>query len=178
MPQADLKEHLKQAVHLAQRRLVNDLKAIPAERQNASPGGAGRTPLHIVAECAMVNGRVAEYLRTGKFARPSPEEREEKLAGYGTEAEALAFLTEQTEDLLRAIEELDASTLGEQTNEPFGRCTGVKAEGGIYSADDWRNVQWRFAKKFQKVTATVAMRVAPTKTGLGVSRGFQMPVAR
>ncbi len=103
-------------------RLTKDLKAIPAEKQNVSPMGAARTPLNIVAECAFVNGRIAEVLRVGTPSpRPAPEEQEKHLNSFDTEEKVLAYLQEETEVLLSTLESLSPERLQETTDFPFGR---------------------------------------------------------
>lgn len=117
-----LKDHLRAQTERAHRLLTNDLKAIALDRQNASPGGVARPALHIVAECAMVNAFIADYLRTGTAApRPSPEERETRLRSFDTAEKALACLDQATQNLLQTIEALDESTLGEISDQPLGR---------------------------------------------------------
>lgn len=103
-------------------RLTKDLKAIPAEKQNVSPMGAARTPLNIVAECAFVNGRIAEVLRTGTAPpRPTPEEQATKLNAYDTEEKVLAYLREETDALLLVLESISPKRLEETTDFPFNR---------------------------------------------------------
>jgi hypothetical protein len=118
----DLKAHLEATTRNQYNRIVNDLKAIPADKQNVSPGGCSRAPLNIVAECGALNGFVAQYLSTGEMPeRPSPDVREPFLASFDTEEKALAFIAEKTEALFTAFRTLDASTLGETTTALFGR---------------------------------------------------------
>jgi hypothetical protein len=102
--------------------MVNDLKAVPSDQQNVSPGGCARASLNIVAECAMINAFVADYLTTGEMPeRPAPESRDQFLASFDTEEKTLAFFEEQTEKLFAAFRSLDVETLGETTNALFGR---------------------------------------------------------
>lgn len=119
MAAPDLKAHLIGSTRAVYRRVVNDLQAIPADRQNVSPGGRARAPLRYVAECAAVNGFVAEYLNTGVMPagfRLVGEEREKALARFDTERKALAFLARQTEALIAALEKLDIDTLGDASD--------------------------------------------------------------
>lgn len=116
------KTHLRAFTERMHRLLTNDLKAIPEDKQNVSPGGSARTPLNIVAECALVNGRIADYLSTGApVARLTPEERATRLSAFDTEQKALAFLDGETQRLLEAIDALDEDGLGVISNEPLGR---------------------------------------------------------
>ncbi|MCX6380148.1 MAG: hypothetical protein NT023_11855 [Armatimonadetes bacterium] len=80
MSELDPKAHLKGMLARIKGLVANDLNAIPVEKRNVSPGGAGRTPLNIVAECAHVNQRCSQYLKTlVPPDRLSPEEREAHL---------------------------------------------------------------------------------------------------
>ena len=115
-------EHLRAATDRASRLLANDLKAIPEEKQNTSPGGIARTPVNIVAECAMVNGRIAHFLRSGEMPpRPTIEERNRHLASFDSAEKALAYLERETTVLLAAFDGLEPARLGERNDELFGR---------------------------------------------------------
>ncbi len=118
----DQKAHLEAMTRNQTTRLVNDLKAIPAEKQNVSLGGTARAPLNIVAECGMVNGFVAAFLATGTAPeRPSGEARDTFLASFDTEEKALTYFAAQTEALIAAFHGLSEETLAETTSELFGR---------------------------------------------------------
>jgi hypothetical protein len=122
MPVLDPRAHLRSVTERNQRLLVNDLKAIPADKQNASPGGAARPALHIVAECAAVNGMVAGWLSTGqRTPRGTAEENDAHFRSFDTEEKALAYLDQETNRLLAAIDALDPDTLGDTSDEPLGR---------------------------------------------------------
>lgn len=121
MPALQPKEHLRAFTQLAHRRLVSDLNAIAADKNNASPGGCARSALHIVAECAMINQFIAEYLTTGRAERPSPEQRAAHLDSFNTSEKALAYLETATQQLLDAIEALDEETLGDVSDQPLRR---------------------------------------------------------
>lgn len=122
MPTLDLKAHLEATTRNVYNRLINDLKAVPADKQNTSPGGCARAPLNIVAECGAINGFVAQCLKTGQAPeRPAPEAREKFLASFDTEDKAVGFLSEQTEILFAAFQTLNMETLGETTDVMFGR---------------------------------------------------------
>jgi hypothetical protein len=105
--------HLVSATERAATRLMNDLNAIPDDRENHCPGGCARSAVHIAAECAVVNGAVATYLTTGEVIRPTPEQRETLLAAYDTKTKARQFLSDETERLIAAIRGLDVTTLGD-----------------------------------------------------------------
>lgn len=122
MSSVDLPAHLEAMTRNIYHRLVNDLKAVPADKQNASPGGCARAPLHVVAECGVINGFVAKYLTTGIVPeRPAADVREKFLASFDTEEKALAYLTEQTDTLCSAFQTLDGESLGETTDALMGR---------------------------------------------------------
>ena len=105
-----------------QDRLIKDLQALPTEKQNTSPMGAGRTPLHIVAECGWVNQRLATVLSTGTAPpHPAPEERNALLNTYDTEEKALTYLQASTQEVLEALYALPEERLAETTEFPFGR---------------------------------------------------------
>ncbi|HZO90085.1 MAG TPA: DinB family protein [Chthonomonadaceae bacterium] len=125
------KQHLREMIQSARHRLVNDLKAIPAEKQNERPGGCARSALHIVAECATLNGTIATFLRTGTMNRLSREEREAHLRSFDTEETALAYLEQETQRLLEAVDTLDENTLGDVSTEPLGRPMSRFALAGL-----------------------------------------------
>ena len=116
-----LKGHLREATALWHRRLANDLNAVAEGKENANPGGVAHPALHIVAECAAVNGMIAGYLSGGEFNRPTPEQREAHLRSFDTREKALAYLEQETQRLLSTIDGLDESTLGEVSDAPLGR---------------------------------------------------------
>ncbi len=127
------KQHLKESAQFAQRLLSNDLKATPDDKLHVGHGGCSRTPLNIVAECAMVNGLIAGFLSTGKFeGRPSAE-RAAHLNSVDTREKALAYLEEETQRLVAAIDAMDESTLGEVTDGPIGRPMTRFAIAGLAS---------------------------------------------
>jgi hypothetical protein len=121
MPALQPKEHLRAVTERAHRLLVNDLKAIAEDRNNTCPGGCARPALHIVAECAAVNGFVAGFLETGRAERPSREERDAHLRSFDTAEKALAYLDRETQNLLRVLDGLDENTLGDVSEAPLGR---------------------------------------------------------
>jgi uncharacterized damage-inducible protein DinB len=68
----------------------------------------------------MVNGFVANYLRTGVAQRLPADQRQTHLASFDTAEKALAYLEEETHNLLDALETLDPDTLGDVA-DLFGR---------------------------------------------------------
>jgi hypothetical protein len=121
MAELNLIEHLVVTTEAQYKRLVNDLNAIPAEARNVCPGGCARTALSVVAECGMINGFVARYLRGEEVKRPSPEERNAFLASFDTAEKALPYLEEQTNFLLETLRGLDPATLGDTDDALFRR---------------------------------------------------------
>lgn len=115
------KEHLRGFALRVKQLLVNDLTAISAEKRNECLGGCARSALNMVAECAALNGAIAHYLQTGEMKRLPPDEREAFLNSFDTLEKTLAFLDERTDKLLEAYAALDESTLGEMSDQPFGR---------------------------------------------------------
>lgn len=111
-----------------QDRLERDLKAVPAEKQNVSPGGSGRTPLSMIAECAYLNGVVADYLAGREGKRIPREEQTAYFASFDTEEKALAFLAENTDALVASIEALDEETLLTQRDGFFGTPSTPQAD--------------------------------------------------
>lgn len=121
MAALDPKQHLIGFTQLMHDRLANDLKALDDAKSVLCPGGAGRTPVHIVAECALVNRFVATWLTTGETNRGTSEEREALMASHDTKEKALALLEEETQKLLAVLESLDPETLGDELEKPLGR---------------------------------------------------------
>jgi hypothetical protein len=132
MSTLDIKAHLRDSTQRAHRLLTNDLKAIAADQTNVCPGGCARPALHIVAECAAVNGMIATLLEGGEFQRPSPEDRERFFASFDTGEKALAFLDQETQRLLTVYENLDESTLADvstQIGRPMTRMAMAELPG-------------------------------------------------
>jgi uncharacterized damage-inducible protein DinB len=116
MTAVDLKAHLRDATVRAHRLLTNDLKALDHTTCLQCPSEKARSAVHIVAECAAVNGMIATYLETGEFNRPSPEEREAHLSSFHTPEKVLDYLDHETHRLLAVFETLDLETLSEPCN--------------------------------------------------------------
>jgi len=112
----DLKVHLREATTRAHRLLTNDLKALDHTTCLQCPSEKARSAVHIVAECASVNGMIATYLETGELNRPSLEEREAHLSSFHTPEKVLDYLDHETHRLLGAFEKLDPATLNESCN--------------------------------------------------------------
>ena len=115
------REHLRGMALRVQRLMVNDLKAIPEDKQSECPGGCARTPLSLVVECAYLNGMIADYLQTGEMNRMPPDQREAHFASFDTQEKALAYLEQETQRYIAVVETLDESTLGEVSDQPLGR---------------------------------------------------------
>jgi hypothetical protein len=120
--EVDLKSHLKGMAKRMQTLLVNDLNALPPDKQNHSFGGCARTALSIVAECAAVNELVAQYLKTGeRKPRPTPEERELFFKSFDTADKTITFLNQSIDTYVEAVDGFDAARFGEHNEEFFGR---------------------------------------------------------
>ncbi len=120
------KAQLHDTLESSNRWLADDFAAIPADKMVVSPGGAGRTPISIVAECADLNRIMATRLETGAFPeRRSPEDREAFLDTFDTPEKALAFLDEETRHLLRVVDGLDDATFANTLMHPLGMETTV-----------------------------------------------------
>ena len=121
MAALDLRAQLRGGAERAKGLLVKDLNALEEDKAVETPGGVARNAVHIVAECAAVNGRVANFLKTGEFKSPSDEERKAFFDAHTTKASVLSVLEQQTQALLTAIDGLDENTLGELVPEtPLG----------------------------------------------------------
>ena len=132
----DAKAHLRTSTEWGVKQVTNDINAIAEDKRNDVPGGCARSPHYIVAECAAVNGMLAKLLRGETPERPSDEQREAFMKSFDTTEKALAFLTQETESLLSAIDALDESTLGNIVPTPLGERTlfGVASIAGIHMA--------------------------------------------
>lgn len=122
MPALNPKDHLLTMIEHNARRLASDLNAIPDDKASRCPGGCARSALNIVAECAALNGFVAQFLTSGQVPeRPSPEARNAHLASFDTKEKALAYLEQETKALRDALQDVDENTLGDVTDAFFGR---------------------------------------------------------
>ncbi len=120
--EVNIKSHLKGMADRTMGLLINDVKAIPTDKHTACPGGCAKTPLYMIAECAVVNHRVAQFLKTGQQKpRPTPDERDALLKSYTDTDKTLAFLQESVAAYKEAIDGFDAARFGEHNDEFFGR---------------------------------------------------------
>jgi len=118
----DLKAHLKGMAERMKGLLISDVRAIPADKHTACPGGCAKSPLYMIAECATVNMMVAHYLKTGeRLPRPSADERDALLKSYTDTEKTLAFLEESVVKYREAVDGFDAARFAEHNNEFFGR---------------------------------------------------------
>jgi hypothetical protein len=115
------KKHLISLTQRMKGLLVNDLNAIPADKQNVCPGGCARPPLSLVVECGMINEFIAKFLTTGSTERMPREQREAFMNSFDTSEKALDYLDNQTQTLCAAFETLDENSLGETSDVLFGR---------------------------------------------------------
>ena len=121
MAELDVKAYLIASLKQQHGRLVKDLQALPPETHLKSFAGCARTPLYMVAECAWVNGWIAELLEGGPAKRMTDEEEEAFYGSVDTAEKALAMLDASVAKLKAAYDSLDAETLGDITDKPFGR---------------------------------------------------------
>ena len=130
----DAKAHLRTSTEWGVKQVTNDINAIAADKRSECPGGSARSPLYIVAECASVNGLIAKMLRGEQVERPSSEQAEAFMKTFDTTDKALAFLHQETESLLSAIDAMDESTLGDTVQTPLGERTlfGLASIAGIH----------------------------------------------
>ncbi len=121
MADLDLRAVLRAGIERTHGLLVNDLNAVGDDKLTACPGGVASNAVHIIAECAAVNGTIANYLKTGQFTRPTPEQRKAYFEAHTTKESVLSELEKQTQALLSAIDGLDVSTLTEMVPDtPLG----------------------------------------------------------
>ena len=118
----NLKAHLIGMAERMMGLLINDVKAIPADKHTACPGGCAKSPLYMIAECASVNTMAANYLKTGEpRPRSTPDERDALLKSYTDTEKTLAFLKESVAAYKEAVEAFDAARFGEHNDEFLGR---------------------------------------------------------
>jgi hypothetical protein len=129
MAELDLGAHLRATTDRAYNNLVNDLNALDEERASGSPNAALRPAIKVVAECGVVNGTLAELLKAGSAATPSPDERAAYFASITTRAEALAELEKGTQKLYAAIDGVTADRWGETVQTMLGPMTLLTAAG-------------------------------------------------
>ena len=115
--------HLRASTERMHSQLVNDLNALPEENAGVSPGGVARPAIEFVVECGGLNMMISALLAGREFNRRSPEERKAFYATFTTREQALAFLEQQTQGLLRTLDGLDESTLGDVIDGPIGPMT-------------------------------------------------------
>jgi hypothetical protein len=121
MDGTQLKEHLVGFTERMHGFLAKDLNAVTEEDSGACPGGCARPARQFVAECASLNGMIADLLAGGEMKRRSPEEQKAHLDSFDTREKAIAYLNEQTARLVAAIQGMDENKLGETTDVLFGR---------------------------------------------------------
>lgn len=121
MSELDPIAHITGLLRLNFSRMRNSFDAIPDDQKTVGREGCSRSPISIIAECGLLNGRVASYLTTGEWNRPPAEEYRAKIASFDTPEKALACLNSGTEQLLAAVADLDPATLGDDCSAAFGR---------------------------------------------------------
>lgn len=99
--------------------LTRDLRALPSEQHNTSPGGCAKSALFMIAESAMVNGYAADWLARGAIDQIPSDNRKAHLKSFDTEEKVLEYLNAQTDRLIAAIENFDAVALIETRPKGF-----------------------------------------------------------
>ena len=122
------REITARAKHHAERlsgRLLHLFSFVPDDKLTFTPSPTSRSSLRIVAHCALVNAFLADVItdKVGANA-PSPEAFFKNLhdaeAAFTTRESAVALLEENTATLCRAIDTVNAESVGAERNSPFG----------------------------------------------------------
>ncbi len=100
--------------------LASDLNALSEEQAATGPSEGTRSAISIVAECAAVNGSLAEFVSTGTFSSLTPEQRATFYAGITTRAQALSALEASIQTLRAAIDACPPEKWGEPATDIFG----------------------------------------------------------
>ena len=111
---------IAQAQRLSDSLMVN-LEAIEEVKRGVSPGGVAKTPLYMVAECAALNGLLADFLAGRDAVIPPAEARDAFYRSFDTTEKALTLLEKNTASVLEAIAHLSDDAFTESVLTPFGR---------------------------------------------------------
>ena len=90
----DVKAYLIASLKQQHGRYVKDLNAIPVEAHGKSFAGCAKSALYMTAECAWVNGWIAELLEGGPAERMAEDAEEAFYASVDTTEKALKLLDE------------------------------------------------------------------------------------
>jgi hypothetical protein len=116
----EAKTEFKRSIQQAQRVLATT----PDDRVNWSPSPTCRTPVHLVAHCAMVIDPITEALnnREIKFDNIAEMEKHNRFMEkeFTTREKAADFLTEKSNKYLSWMESLTDSDLKSTVTTPFG----------------------------------------------------------
>jgi len=104
-----------------QKRLIDDLLATPEAQRNSSLGGISRSPHYIIAECALVNRRLATALTGEPLTVLASEERVAFLEKFVDTEETLAYLKTETDALIAIVRATDPDTWDEMLDLFAGR---------------------------------------------------------
>lgn len=120
-----LQDFLVTATQKAAGDLAAALLRLPEDQRNVSPMGQARTPLDLVAECAVLNGTTADMIDTRQFPTDfDPAAFEQKKVGLSQDWEALRSLLEvNTERAITAIRTIHDEDLASEIAMPWGAVT-------------------------------------------------------
>jgi hypothetical protein len=116
-----LQDFLATTTEKAAKDLVIALLRLPEDKRNWSPGGDARTPLDLVAECALNTGYTADLIITRQWAAGTMDEYLEKKSEMVTgNWEALhTLLQENTQRVIAAIRTVPDGDLGDPISMPW-----------------------------------------------------------
>ena len=100
--------------------LIAAMTAMPEEKRNWRPLGAGRAVNELLLECILVNLKWAATLRNRDYTRVSSEVAVSLHAVVGASQELTEYLCRSTTELIDAIESVDNDELAEVIETPFG----------------------------------------------------------
>ncbi len=120
-----LQEFFVTATRKAMTDLEKALDSLPEDKRNYSPGGAARTALDMVAECALLNGITAQVVVERKMlANFDYNEFTQTKATLARQPEVLhTLLQSSTEKFIAAIESVPTDDLGVEVELPWGKMT-------------------------------------------------------
>lgn len=124
MPPSNAIEQAKQDYLHAKNQLCSALANIPEDRLNWSPSPTARTPIEIVAHCAIAVKSIHEQMTGTPFHFNSTEEadiafRKEELQ-FHTSEQVLGYLEEVSTRYTRWLDTVTADNLNSMVVLPFG----------------------------------------------------------
>lgn len=116
-----LTEFLADETAKAKDALLRALDEVPSDRRTVSPGGEARTPINLIAECAVMNLGTATMLRTRSLGNMM-ETYMNDVAGMEakSEPELLQALNDSIPVIQSSLREFDESHLEETLDFPWG----------------------------------------------------------